>query len=129
MKHSEDDICFRIEHNRSSIFLFKPFPPFTIAQGNTMTIWPTVKCLLRHCKINSLLKFIKRRGLEMSDDKAKQGRINSHYSMCTVNEEGVKTIEANVIIRDQSPEGASAQLISTLDGLASPAKMQVEKVS
>lgn len=64
-----------------------------------------------------------------ANDAAPKGRLNSHYSMFTVNDQGVKTIEATVIIRDQSPQGASAQLISTLDGLASPAKMQVEKLS
>jgi hypothetical protein len=126
VKHSEDEVVFHIEDNGTSLFLFKPFPPFSIARGNTMTVWPTVKSILEsHSPIDSIVKFIKRRGLEMSDDKAKSGRINSHYSMCTVNEEGVKTIEANVIIRDQSFEGASAQLLGVLDGLTSPAKAQV----
>lgn len=60
------------------------------------------------------------------EPKAKQGRIDSHYSYKTINDEGVATVEANVVVRDQSPESASKALIGAMEGIASPAREQVE---
>lgn len=60
------------------------------------------------------------------EQPAKEGRIDSYYSYKTVNSEGVVTIEANIVVRDQSFESASVALMGALEGLVAPAKMQVK---
>lgn len=60
-----------------------------------------------------------------SETPAKKGRIDSYYTFKTINEEGIASIEASVIVRDQSPAGASQALLGALDGISSPAKDQL----
>ena len=50
---------------------------------------------------------------------------NMTKRMKTTNDQGVNTIEASVIIRDQSFEGASLQLLGVLEGLTKPAQAQL----
>lgn len=62
-------------------------------------------------------------------EKSKTGRINSKYTLSfeMTNDEGLKTIElqsATLIIRDQSPEAASAHLVSIVNGILAPAVQQ-----
>lgn len=61
----------------------------------------------------------------MADQAAKKGRIDSYYSFKSVNDEGMATIEASVIVRDQSFESASSALLNGLSGISQPAKDQI----
>jgi len=51
-------------------------------------------------------------------------RLESKYTMEVTNSEGVKTIEGQVIVRDQSPASASKMLIGALEGILAPAREQ-----
>lgn len=61
------------------------------------------------------------------NEKALLGRINSQYSYKTVNDQGVVTIEANIVVRDQSFEQASTALLGVMKGIAGPAEAQVKQ--
>ena len=61
-------------------------------------------------------------------EKAKEGRIDMYIGEISfVNDEGIKTIEhKGTVVRDMSPEQASAHLIGVTSALIAPAQAQVK---
>lgn len=63
------------------------------------------------------------------EETVKVGRINSviDFGYKAINDEGVSTVElkpTQLIIRDQSPESASAHLAAIMSGVMAPASKQ-----
>ena len=63
--------------------------------------------------------------LVMPEETATAGRLTSRYTMEVTNDQGIKTIEGSVTVRDQSFVDASTQLSGVLNGLMTPAAKQL----